>query len=137
VSVFLDSNVLFSASNLDSPFSKLLLWLKDKEHFVTSPYAYNEALRNLQKKRPHWIEGLDTLMAFTSLIEEGGSIPGNIDLAQKDRSILAAAIKAECAYLLTGDVKDFGHLYNIRINGVTVVSFADFTDLMLGKHLHE
>ncbi len=47
--------------------------------------------------------------------------PG-VEIAVKDQPILCGAIAAEADYLLTGDKKDFGHLFGRCVSGVTVVS---------------
>ena len=46
---------------------------------------------------------------------------------KKDFSI---AIAARCDYLLTGDKRDFGHLYGKTIGGVEIVSYMMLAERM-------
>ncbi len=46
----------------------------------------------------------------------------DVKLADKDRPILCGAIAARADYLLTGDKRDFGHLFGRTISGVKIVS---------------
>jgi toxin ParE1/3/4 len=52
----------------------------------------------------------------------------------KDKPILGAAMGAGCAYLVTGDKRVFGHLYGKTVEGVTVLNYLDFAEIMLKKH---
>ncbi len=54
-------------------------------------------------------------------------------LPEKDKPILAAAIAAGCAYLLTGDKRDFGHLYGKAVEGVTVIDILELVGVMLER----
>jgi predicted nucleic acid-binding protein len=45
-----------------------------------------------------------------------------VRLAAKDQPILCGAVAGEAEYLLTGDKKDFGHLFGKSVGGVTVVT---------------
>jgi hypothetical protein len=133
MSGFLDANVLFSAGNADSSIHRLLTWLHGKEPLVTSAYAATEAARNIAAKRPLWKEKHEAVMARVKIVPEA-VLHVDAGLPDKDKPILAAAIAAQCAYLVTGDKRDFGHLYGKTIEGVTVESLLDFTTIMLSKH---
>jgi hypothetical protein len=50
---------------------------------------------------------------------------------EKDRPILASAIAGECAYLVTGDRKDFGHLFGQTIEGVCILPPSDIAEKLL------
>ena len=128
--LFLDANVLFSAANADSAIARFLHLLREKHSLVTSAYAYAEAERNIALKRPKWMEGFRHAMAGVTLVPD---MPLRIDvtLADKDRPILGSAIASGCDYLLTGDKKDFGHLYGKAFGGVTVVSYTMLAGLVL------
>jgi len=54
-----------------------------------------------------------------------------IELVEKDRPILASAIAGQCDYLVTGDRKDFGHLFGKSVQGVKVVSPAQLAEALL------
>lgn len=56
--------------------------------------------------------------------------PVKVELAPKDRPILATVIKERCDFLLTGDKRDFGRLFGCAVEGVTVL-----TPLLLAKRL--
>lgn len=131
--VFLDANILFSASNADSSIHRLLMWLHGKERLVTSGYAAMEATRNIAAKRPRWADAHEAVMAHIQIVPEA-ALHVDAGLPDKDKPILAAAIAAKCAYLVTGDKRDFGHLYGKTVEGVMVVGILDFANLMLKKH---
>ena len=59
----------------------------------------------------------------------------DIVLVDKGRPILGAAIAGGCDYLLTGDKKDFGHLYGVTINTVTVMDFVSLADTLMNQDL--
>jgi hypothetical protein len=130
VRIFLDANVLFSASNVGSALHAFVHRLCEAHTVVTSFYALDEARRNVTIKRPGW---LDDFKGLTRCVECVLDAPLRFDvvLAEKDRPILGAAIAAGCDYLLTGDKKDFGHLYNKEIGGVTVVSYTALAQKIL------
>jgi len=104
--------------------------LRDRNHIlITSHYAYDEAERNINVKRPQW---LNSFYAFTAGMHRAGGhkLDIAISLAEKDRPILASAILEKCDYLLTGDKRDFGHLYNQTVSGVTIVDFVLLMSLL-------
>jgi predicted nucleic acid-binding protein len=119
--VFLDANVLFSASNSGSGIHKLVVHLAKHHKVITSMYAYSEAHRNILAKRMSW---LDEFMNLGSQIETvtGMDKEVDIEIAPKDRPILATAIHEKCDFLVTGDKRDFGHLFNVEVRGVQIVT---------------
>lgn len=119
--VFLDANILFSASYVGSRIAQLVGALIEHVEPVTDELARSEAQRNITLKRPAWGEGLTALLERIPVVASASfALP--VELDAKDRPILCAAIHARCDYLLTGDVKDFGHLFGQSVGGVTVVS---------------
>ena len=119
--VFLDANVLFSAGNAGSRIAQMVEVLIEYAEPVTDALAKAETQRNVLLKRPAWIGRLDALfnrieLAPSALFE----LP--VTLSEKDRPILCAAIGSRCHYLLTGDVRDFGHLFGTEVHGVTIVT---------------
>lgn len=94
---------------------------------VTSAYAVNEVRRNLL---PFQIARFDELLARTEIFADPAScvLPPEVNLVEKDRPILAAAIHARADFLITGDKRHFGRLYHQTIAGVCIVSPADFLD---------
>jgi predicted nucleic acid-binding protein len=104
--VFLDANVLFSAGYKSISSLRKLWGLTDVE-LLTSSYAVEEAYRNLAIHKPDQLESLEQLVdALTVVAEpaEGLSLPTEVDLVEKDRPILLAAIAARATHLLTGDI---------------------------------
>ena len=116
--LFLDANVIFSASNLCSQLNQLVRILKERHTVITSTYAQIEAIRNIRAKRPDWEPGYAQIMQGIEVIQSINR-PLKIELATKDRPILATAITYKCDYLITGDKRDFGHLFDQTIDGVT------------------
>jgi len=123
--VFLDANVLFSAAyRADSGLQRL--WKYRSVVLITSGYAADEAIRNLedvdQQRR------LDELLRQVEIVPEslGRHEPEAWNLPEKDRPILAAAIRAEATHLLTGDLRHFGHLMGSTVEGVQVLRPAQY-----------
>ena len=128
--IFLDANVLFSASNPVSNIHRFITLLFDEHQLVTSDYAHEEARRNIQAKRAQWYS---TFSDIETKIFRLPSAPltHDIELVEKDRPILGAAIAHQCNYLLTGDKKDFGHLYGKKIGSVTVIDYVTLAEVVL------
>ena len=110
--LFLDANILFSATCSDSGASRMLFKLAkgDKVSLLSSTYAIEEALKNIEKKL-----GSDKLPEFfvlLSLLDDliKNLIPSdkyNGVVPKKDLPILLAAIELDVDYLITLDKKDF------------------------------
>ena len=127
--VFLDANVIFSASNPGSNIARLLQLLFERGTAVTSDYAWEEARRNVHLKRPDWSGALDLLRPS---IELAASVqfPLPVELSDKDLPILCTAIRFDCQFLVTGDKRDFGHLYDQAVHGVTIISLRRLAELL-------
>lgn len=119
--VFLDANILFSASLPKSHLAHFLKGLAERADLLSNVYACEEAERNMVAKFPKSLPSLQKLCGVIELVPLGIFDPG-VQLAAKDQPILCGAIAGEADYLLTGDKKDFGHLFGKRIGGVAVVS---------------
>ena len=130
--VFLDANVLFSASNAGSNIARLVDWLLAERTAVTSDLAREEARRNLAMKRADWLPAFEKLM---QKVEEVPSalfgLPASLD--EKDRPLLCAAIRAGCTHFATGDRRDFGHLFGKMVEQVKVVDLLGLAKLLLAK----
>jgi hypothetical protein len=94
---------------------------------VVSAYALIEVRRNLL---PHQEPPFYELLSKTQICADPDLpvLPAGITLVEKDRAILAAAIHARADFLITGDKRHFGHLYNRTVSGVRIVLPADFLD---------
>lgn len=130
--VFLDANVLFSASKVGSNIAQLVDWLLAESTAVTSDLAREEARRNLAMKREDWLAAFEQLM---QKVEEVPSalldLPVNLD--EKDRPLLCAAIRATCTHFATGDRQDFGHLFGKTVEQVQVVDLLGLAKLLAAK----
>jgi predicted nucleic acid-binding protein len=117
--VFLDANILFSACWKElSGIQKI--WELKNISLITSEYALEEARRNLptteQKKR------LSLFLEKVQVVSHVEDIlPESIDLREKDRPILSAAIVCKADILLTGDKRDFGIFFEQTVFGVTIL----------------
>lgn len=118
---FLDANVLFSGSNEASQIHRLLNQAADGHQLITSDYAREEAIRNIRNKRESWENGFTRIMQSISIVP---SIDQVLDeaIALKDRPILATAIAEQCDRLITGDKRDFGHLFQQQVQCVTILT---------------
>lgn len=122
--VFLDANILFSASNPQWLTRQLLEALEQAgASLISSAYVWEEAERNVRSHFPKNLMELHTLRTRLKFISDTMLASGIFQiLPEKDRPVLAAAIRGKCSHLLTGDYKHFGELMGHRICGVKVVS---------------
>ena len=119
--IFLDANILFSASDPTSNTARFVQFLGDHSAALSSDYAAAEAHRNIAAKRPQWISGYRAVVEAVQICPSiDGPIP--VPVADKDRPILATALRENCEYLVTGDRKDFGHLFGQTISGTTILT---------------
>lgn len=128
IRVFIDANVLFSASyKLDSPFRDL--WKLKNVKPVISRYVLDEVSRNI-KTAAHRLE-LDVLLTKTGFVSDADHrfLPADVQLEDKDRPILSAAVAASIEYLVTGDRNHFGSLYGTTIASVTILTPVEFLRL--------
>ena len=134
--VFLDANVLFSAAYREEN-GLLRLWRIQSTELFTSAYAIEEARRNLES--PGAKRRLDELLARVRVIPEAPSLelPQNVSLAEKDQPILKCAIASGSRRLLTGDLKDFGHLFGKRVMGVLIQTPGDFLAISARRLLRD
>jgi predicted nucleic acid-binding protein len=112
--VFLDANILFSAS-LKEEHRFLQLWKMRDLIPMTSPYAVDEVQRNCIGEAH--AARLVRLLGQTHLVSDvpGSFLPPGILLSPKDAPILVAAIFAGADYLITGDKHHFGRWMNSPI----------------------
>jgi predicted nucleic acid-binding protein len=118
--IFLDANILFSMA-YGSPGLNRLWELTQKKRCVlfASNYVVEEAKRNLFSA-----EQLRSLEAFLSMVQLvpdfDPNIPCPIELPEKDRPVLLAAISIKADYLLTGDMIHFGKYFGQKVGGVKI-----------------
>ena len=129
IRVFLDANVLFSASNSGSSVARLVAWLVREGTAVTSDLACAEARRNVELKRPPWLSVFESLLSGLEIIPTT-MLRLPVELADKDIPILSAAIAGRCHYFATADRRDFGTLYGRTVLGVEVSSLLRLAELL-------
>ena len=131
--VFLDANILFSAANPRWLTRQLLDALEEfSAELVSSAYAWDEAERNVRGHFPEHLEELGKLKSRLGWIEDKALSEGLFEmLPEKDRPVLAAAIRGKCSHLLTGDFKHFGQFMGKNISGVKIVSQRLLTEELI------
>jgi uncharacterized protein len=121
---FLDANVLFSAAwRQESALHRL--WTIPEVQYVTSTYAVVEALRNLDtdercERLVRLLDAVDVVkIQHVQLVDEWR-------LPEKDNPIASAAVESQCEFLITGDRRHFGTLMGQTVQGITILSPAEF-----------
>lgn len=131
--VFLDANVIFSASNKGSNVERLVALIIERGAAITSDLALEEARRNILAKRPDWAESFKTIPLRIEQVSSV-SFPLGVPLAEKDVPLLCSAIHGKCDYFVTGDKRDFGHLFNTTVSGVRVITLLGMAEIILGEN---
>ncbi len=124
--IFLDANVLFSASWKEKA-GVAELWKVDGATLVTSAYALAETIRNIEDRAQR--ARLEKLMQRVDVVpgaRPGQALPDGVFLRAKDMPILQAAIASGATHLITGDLRDFKQLFGKRIDGVLVLRPRDY-----------
>ena len=122
--VFLDADILFSAS-WRADAGLLQLWTLRNMELITSEYACEEARRNLAGADQE--ERLRKLISSVVVVGDAPpDFPLHVDLDEKDRPILRAAVQAGATHLLTGDKSHFGSLYGKLVGGVLILLPGDY-----------
>jgi len=122
--LFLDANILFSAAY--RPDARLVeLWKLTDAILCSSSYALEEARINLsenaQKRR------LAKLARRVRLFDAAPcELPTGLSLPEKDVPIFLAAKEARATHLITGDGRHFGPYFGRQIEGILVLSPADY-----------
>jgi uncharacterized protein len=136
--VFLDANILFSAAKSDGAIRRLLdLLIASRHECWADDYVVFEARRNLAAKYPHAVNVLETLPAQVRI--SPAQAPGPDQklvnwLPEKDRPVLAAAMRLGCDSLVTGDQKHFGAAYGKVIGGVAIHTPRSLVQEILKRH---
>ncbi len=125
--LFLDANVLFTAAYSPKGIGRQIFDLADAGYcsLCTSAFAVEEARRNLALKAPEKLAGLTELLSSLAVVAEPSRDKAlwasSLPLALKDAPIMAAAVACGADLLVTGDRRDFGHLFGKEIEGVWVL----------------
>ena len=124
--VFLDANVLFSVA-YGSP-GLAMLWERartGKCRLLASRFVIEEARRNLST--PSELAELSKREAEIEVVAEADpTILWPVDLGEKDRPVLMAAISSGAQYLLTGDRQHFGRYCGHTVGGVRICTPRDY-----------
>ncbi len=118
--IFLDANVLFSAAyRPDAGLRRL--WQLRRVELLTSRYALEEALVNLPDSARR--ERLLALIEKVTLVPEAldEPLPPDVELPEKDRPILTAAMRAGATHLVTGDITHFGPFLGRSVGGLRIL----------------
>jgi len=126
--LFLDASVLFTAAYSAEGVARALFELADAGHcsLFTSAFAIDEARRNLALKAPAKLPGLERLLPRLTIVPE--PLPEKVTWATslplplKDAPIMAAAVACAADILVTGDRRDFGHMFGMNAGGVRVLT---------------
>ncbi len=134
--VFLDANILFSAAKSDGAVRALLRLLVERGHECwVDAYVVAEARRNLEAKGAQALDVLDAMLPLLNVARASPASAAGPDqlawLPEKDRPVLAAAIRLRCDALVTGDRTHFGAGYGRSFGGVTVHSPRSLAELLL------
>lgn len=121
--LFLDANVLFSAA-YRATAGIARLWTLENVELLTSTYAAEEARVNLSAREQQL--RLAELLEGMRIVTGISALPAGVNLPEKDRPILQAALHARATHLLTGDKQHFGQYFGRRLAGVWVLPPADY-----------
>jgi len=135
VRIFLDANVLFSAAGSVGAVRRFVNLLLDAGHVLCADgYVIEEARRNLAAKRPGHEADLHALLKKLNVVHaqpHGAEVDALSMLPEKDRPVLAAAIRARCDALVTGDAAHFGGLFGKSVHGVAIHSTRSLFEKLL------
>jgi len=130
--IFLDANVLFSAAGAESATRALLDIVLLHAEAVTNEHAWEEARRNVERKRSHLTAALNNLKPEIEFSEKFKEMDYPV-LPDKDQPIIGGAVASRCTHLWTGDKRHFGPLYGRSIQGVKIVSGVMLADEISAK----
>lgn len=135
--VFLDANILFSAAISAGGSSRAIFELGDQggPTLIVTEYVMEEALTNLQAKRPASVSELLVLLDGIGFVpapppELQEAVEGRVT-DPDDVPVLAGALYADADLLVTGNRKHFGKLYGEKIGGCLVLPPAEALEVLL------
>lgn len=124
--IFLDANILFSAAKSDGAVRELLARAHGSGHTLCADaYVVAEAQRNLEAKGAGSLKALAALLARCEVAPfQASDLPPAAAglLPEKDRPVVAAAVRLGCDALVTGDRSHFGALFGRTFAGVKIHS---------------
>lgn len=132
--VFLDANILFSAAKSDGAIRALLELLQRGGHECwVDDYVVTEVRRNLAAKYPAAVGTFEAMLARLQVARlQVPVLSTQTDwLHEKDRPVLAAAMRLGCNALVTGDRTHFGSGYGKAFGGVAIHSPRSLAEALL------
>jgi len=130
--VFLDANILFSASFPNSHLAEFLGELAHHADLLTNAYAKIEAERNIAAKQPKRLAAHEKFATSLELVPVQ-LFDLDVKVVKKDQPILCGAIAGKADFLLTGDKKDFGHLFGKTVGGVKIVTVQMLLEELISR----
>lgn len=128
--IFLDSNIVFSALTPDTLTRYLVAALYNSGHRLTvSPYVIGEVHSNLPP-------GVEIRAQLAEIAPNFAVVPDaplfhRVPLSETDKPILGAALASGADFLLTGNTRDFKHLYGTSIESMAIVPPDQIAELLL------
>ena len=113
----------------------LKLPFRNVRPFCIPAFPLDESRRNLELKAPARLLALEPLQTLLQQVPEPP--PELLDqtlaagLPSKDAPILAASAACDADWLVTGDRRDFGHLFGQKALGVLVLAPRDALTALL------
>ena len=135
--LFLDANIIFTAAYSAQGISRNLFRLAaaGKCSLCTSAFAHEEAVRNIHNKAPGKLADLIVLMKQVEILPEPHpkwvTWAAALPLVRKDAPVLAAALQGKVDIFVTGDRRDFGHLFGQVLQGVKILTPADALEAVM------
>lgn len=131
--IFLDANILFSVAYGSSGLKRLWELTRQKRCMLfASHFVVEGANHNLSY--PEQTKRLEDYLSEVRIVPEVDlTLPCPIELPEKDRPVLMAAISVQANYLLTGDATHFGKYFGQIVNGVKICQPRDYLAQSLRK----
>ncbi len=86
----------------------------------------------MQLKRQTWAVDLEVLLGQIQVVSSI-KLDLPVEPSPKDQPTLCTSIRSGCHYLVTGDRRDFGHLYDHIVENVMIISLAKFAEVVAQK----
>ncbi len=124
--VFLDANVLFSAAYGSAGLNRFWELARKKRCILfASSYVVEEVRRNLFEAEQ--LARLESLLSKVQIVPEVDPLtPCPIELPEKDRPVLLAALSIKANYLITGDSVHFGKYFGQTVHGLKICRPRDY-----------
>ena len=140
VTVFLDSNLLFSVAwtGWEKSRSAILFELQSLGfiRLFISRLVREETMSNLRGKRPEAIPFFEELSGEVKVVPDlvvEGEDRRLKELPENDRVILSTAVAHGMDFFLTGNTRDFRGLYRRRIGRTLILTPREFLNKPAGK----